>query len=361
VDQSSFAKGGRTPAASSGDADRGQGGACEDVGDAPGAAARRWVYVRFIGGSILVVLAFALFQHLVVLGIRPAELRPQLLVVPAVVGAVFGLLLAKVRILHLRSRCQLQLILERDRRLEREIQERKRVETSLREQRRQLTLSNDELRSFSYSVSHDLRTPLRAVSGFSQTLDEEYGLSLDDKGRDYLARIRNGCQRMEAMIDSLMLLARVSQADLLREPVNLSLIARDILNEFSDREPNRKVELDVEPDLVAVGDRRLLTLAMQNLLANAWKFTARQPAARIAFRHRDQEADRAYCVEDNGVGFDMKYAAKLFAPFGRLHREEQFPGSGIGLATVQRAIARHGGQIWADGQPGLGARFCFTL
>ena len=319
------------------------------------------IYGRYIFLSILTVLSFALVQHLLVLEIPIAELRPGMLVVPMVVGGVFGYLLAKIRVLHDRSNTQLRIITTHEQQLCEEIETRRQAEDSLEQKRQALEIANDELRAFSYSVSHDLRAPLRTISGFSSVLTEDCADQLNDMGREYLNRIRSGCQRMEEMIEGLLTLSRVSQSDMFLISVPLSKIAGQILQELAEQEPERQIEVDIQAGLTAAGDQRLLTTALENLLQNAWKFTAGQEHARIRF-YREQVDDNAvFCIEDNGAGFDMRYARDLFTPFTRLHQQTEFSGSGIGLATAQRVILRHGGHIWAEGQAGEGARFCFTL
>lgn len=216
---------------------------------------------------------------------------------------------------------------------------------------------NKELEAFSYSVSHDLRAPLRAIDGFSKALLDDYGGTLNEEGRGYLERVRAGTQRMAQLIEDLLGLSRITRAPLRRERVDVTAMGRKILVELSEREPQRRVEAIVAEDLVATADARLLAVVLENLLGNAWKFTAKQPAARVEVG-RD---GGAFFVRDNGAGFDLKYAEKLFTPFQRLHAETEFQGTGVGLATVQRVIARHGGRIWAEASPGHGATFFFTL
>ena len=319
------------------------------------------IYGRYISLSILVVLAFALFQHLLVLRIPLAEIRPAMLMVPMVVGGVFGYLLARIRILHNRSDIQLRIITEHERQLCEEIETRRRAEDSLENKRQALEIANEELRAFSYSVSHDLRAPLRTISGFSSALADDCADQLNNMGREYLVRIHSGCQRMEEMIEGLLTLSRVSQSDMSRGSVPLSKIAGRILEELAEQEPDRRVDVDIEADLAAVGDQRLLSVALENLLQNAWKFTAGQETAQIRFYQEQVDGNTVYCIGDNGAGFDMRYARDLFVPFTRLHQQKEFPGSGIGLATAQRVILRHGGIIWAEGHVNEGARFCFTL
>jgi light-regulated signal transduction histidine kinase (bacteriophytochrome) len=225
----------------------------------------------------------------------------------------------------------------------------------------QLEVLNKELETFSYSVSHDLRAPLRAMDGFSQALLEDYGGKLDDQGRDYLGRVRAASQRMAQLIDDLLNLSRVSRTEMRRGEVDLSTLAREIVEELRKTEPSRQVEAAVAPGLTASGDARLLRVVLANLLGNAWKFTRKKPQARIEFGLADKDGGQAYFVRDEGAGFDMAYVGKLFGAFQRLHSAGEFEGTGIGLATVQRIIRRHGGKVWAEGAVGKGATFYFTL
>jgi PAS domain S-box-containing protein len=247
---------------------------------------------------------------------------------------------------------------------EQEAAERQIQELNERLQRDNATLEtvNKELEAFSYSVSHDLRTPLRAIDGFTQALQEDYGHTLDEIGQGYLRRVRQAAQRMGMLIDDMLKLARVSRTELSIADIDLSAMARDILNGLADHAPDRPVNADVEPGLTAQADARLMRVALENLLGNAWKFTAGRSPAQIAFGRAQDEANGAvYYVQDNGAGFDMAYSGKLFGAFQRLHDTNEFPGTGIGLATVQRIIHKHGGRIWAEGAPGEGATFRFTL
>jgi signal transduction histidine kinase len=225
----------------------------------------------------------------------------------------------------------------------------------------ELSSLNRELESFSYSVSHDLRAPLRSMDGFSLALLEDYGERLDDEGRDYLQRIRAASQRMGRLIDDLLGLSRVTRAELNLRPVDLSAMAREIADTLARQQPERAVRWEIEEGIAAQGDRALLQVAMQNLLENAWKFTGRteQPVIRVSAQPKDGLVEIQ--VADNGAGFDMAYSNRLFGAFQRLHHEGEFPGTGIGLATVQRILRRHGGEIWVDAAPGRGATFHFTL
>ena len=236
------------------------------------------------------------------------------------------------------------------------------LEMRVAERTAELAAVNKELEAFSYSVSHDLRAPLRSIDGFSQALLEDYAERLDDQARDYLNRVRAATQRMGLLIDDMLTLSRVTRAEMQRGTVDLSLLAEDVLEELQKTEPGRKVEWRIEPGLAAEGDTQLLRVALLNLLGNAWKYTARQPQPRIEFGAvRNADGTREFFVRDNGAGFDMRYAGKLFGAFQRLHTASEFPGTGIGLATVQRIINRHRGQVRAEGVPGRGATFYFTL
>ncbi len=247
---------------------------------------------------------------------------------------------------------------------EREQAARGRERQLLMESRRQATAAeaaNKELEAFSYSVSHDLRAPLRAIDGFSQALLEDYSESLPAKGQDYLRRTRAAAQRMAELIDDLLRLARVTRAELRREKVDLSAIATSVITDLRQRATERLVEVRVQPDVGADADPRLIRITLENLLGNAWKFTAGTANPTIEFGLREEDGKCSYFVRDNGAGFDMKYVERLFGAFQRLHSDKEFPGTGIGLATVQRIIARHGGRIWAEASVGSGATFHFTL
>jgi signal transduction histidine kinase len=223
----------------------------------------------------------------------------------------------------------------------------------------QLAAANKELRAFGYSVSHDLRAPLRAIAGFSRVLAGEESGRLGESGRDALARIDAAAGRMAQMIDGLLAISRLTREELRREPVDLSAIAEQVIDDLRSREP-RTVDVFIEPGLRATADPRLVHTIFENLLANAWKFTRTRsaPAIRVA---GEAGPASAIAVSDNGVGFDMTHADRLFAAFHRLHPASEFEGNGIGLATVRRAVERHGGRIWAEAAPGQGATFRFTL
>jgi light-regulated signal transduction histidine kinase (bacteriophytochrome) len=233
------------------------------------------------------------------------------------------------------------------------------LERRVRERTAQLETINRELEAFSYSVSHDLRAPLRSIRGFSEVLLQRYARSLDERGQEFLRRTCESSQQMDRLIEDLLKLSRVSRSELQCRMVNLSNLASALGDELRQAEPNRKLDFVVAPDLRVQGDERLLRVVLENLLRNAWKFTARQPAPRIEFGFDSQRS--AFFVRDNGAGFDMAYADKLFGVFQRLHSAADFPGTGVGLATVQRIINRHGGTTWAEGAPERGATFYFSL
>jgi len=235
------------------------------------------------------------------------------------------------------------------------------LEQRVSERTAELAAVNQELESFSYSVSHDLRAPLRHINGFSLALLEDYSDKLDDTGKVYLTQVREASQEMAVLIDDVLKLARVTRAGMNREDVNLSELADEIVAELRKSEPDRTVTVKIEQGLVAIGDKRLLEIALTNLLGNAWKFTSKQAEPEIEFGREQTEKGSAYFVRDNGAGFDMAYVDKLFGAFQRLHSSNDFEGTGIGLATVQRVINRHGGRVWADAQVGKGATFYFTL
>jgi PAS domain S-box-containing protein len=243
----------------------------------------------------------------------------------------------------------------------RDITERKRSEEEIARRNAELEAANKELEAFSYSVSHDLRAPLRGIDGFSQALLEDYGSQLDAAGRDYLQRVREATKRMGLLIDDLLDLSRVTRAEMHRESIDLSQMATTIASELHSNQPERKVDFVVAPRLQAEGDMRLMRVVLENLIGNSWKFTSRRESGCIEVGRTDANGHSAFFVRDNGAGFDPTHASKLFGAFQRLHAMSEFPGTGIGLATVQRIIHRHGGKVWAEGAVGKGATVYFTL
>jgi len=224
-----------------------------------------------------------------------------------------------------------------------------------------LNALNKELESFSYSVSHDLRTPLRSISGFSQALLRRNHDQLDEEGKDYLERILANTQRMGSLIDDILQLSRLNRGDIKKESFNLSELANETTQELSRQDPERRVDISIDPEMNIFGDKRLLQAVLQNLIGNAWKFTAEKPVPKIEIGKKNVNNKTTYYVKDNGAGFDMQYAHKLFGAFQRLHAINEFPGNGIGLATVQRIIHRHGGEVWAEGAVDEGATFFFSI
>ncbi len=240
-------------------------------------------------------------------------------------------------------------------------EERDRLLSEVQRRAAELNAANKELEAFSYSVSHDLRAPLRHIDGFSKILLKAYADKLDERGKQYLQFLCDGSQKMDQLIDAMLKLSRATRAEMRRQPVNLSELAESILVELHKEDPDRQVELNIAPGVIANGDPSLLRNVLENLLGNAWKFTSKCPVARIELGVARQDGKPVYYVRDNGAGFDMAYADKLFGAFQRLHKAEDYPGTGIGLATVQRIVRRHGGQVWAEAEVDKGATFYFTL
>jgi PAS domain S-box-containing protein len=243
----------------------------------------------------------------------------------------------------------------------RDISDWKRAEAEVLRARESAEAANRELEAFSYSVAHDLRAPLRGIDGFSNVLLEDYGSALDAQGQHYLQRVREAAQRMGRLIDSLLALGHVSRVGIRTQRVDLSELARATAARLKEAQPERVVEFTIGEGLTEMGDSALLGAAIENLLSNAWKFTRNRPEARIEFGADEAAGQTAYFVRDNGAGFDMAFASKLFGVFQRLHAPREFEGTGIGLATVQRIVRRHGGRVWAEGKVGQGACFHFTI
>ncbi|HKY51442.1 MAG TPA: ATP-binding protein, partial [Candidatus Limnocylindria bacterium] len=225
----------------------------------------------------------------------------------------------------------------------------------------ELRALNDELGAFAYSVSHDLRAPLRSIDGFSQILVEDKAAELGDDGREHLERVRAAAKRMGALIDDMLLLSRLTREEMTPRRVDMTALARVVVEELRGREPQRLVEFESNGALPAKGDERLLRIALTNLLGNSWKFTRERRPAHISFGQETRDGEQVFFVRDDGVGFDMRYASKLFGAFQRLHNTSEFEGTGIGLATVQRIVHRHGGRVWAESEVGKGTCIYFTL
>lgn len=276
----------------------------------------------------------------------------------AVIAVLFLILLAFIGVadttIQRSRRRELSLV-------ETQLAERKKAGEELAQHAIALEAANKELEAFSYSVSHDLRSPLRSIDGFSLALLEDYEDQLDEEGKSYLHRVRAASQRMAQLIDDLLQLSRLTRKEMHREGVDLSAIAQTVSNELQRSQPERQVECVIDNDLVADGDGKLLQVMLENLLGNAWKFTGKQENPHVEFGADRNNGTTVYFVRDNGAGFDMQYADKLFGAFQRLHSMSEFEGTGIGLANVQRIVHRHGGSVWAEAEVGQGATFYFTL
>jgi signal transduction histidine kinase len=323
--------------------------------------------LQYVAIAVLVLLASTVGSILVSLRLQRQISQPILELVataksvsrqnddPASTGAdgrdEVGLLVKTFHEMLARIRVQSEELREANEELEKRVLERT----------TQLEAANKELEAFSYSVSHDLRAPLRSIDGFSQALFEDHGDKLDEQGRGDLQRVRAATQRMAQLIDDMLDLSRVSRSEMRREPVDLSALVKNIAAELQAAEPDRQVSLAIAEGLRSQGDPRLLRVLLENLLRNAWKFTGKHPTAKIEFGTMQNNGKPVYYVRDDGAGFDMAYADKLFGAFQRLHAMTEFNGTGVGLATVQRIVNRHGGRVWAEGTVDQGATFYFTL
>ncbi|HLI77980.1 MAG TPA: ATP-binding protein [Acidobacteriaceae bacterium] len=305
--------------------------------EAEAGAARRFTAVSFAGALLLdVALLVIAFQQLINARRDREELSARALEIHALNGRLSGV------------NAQLSAL---NAELEQRVEERT----------RELEVSNQELQAFSYSVSHDLRAPLRTIDGFSLALAEDFSDVLNAEGRDYIQRVRGGVQRMGMLIDALLQLSRVTRSEVQREAVDLSKLATLVFGELMATETDRDVEISVQPEVVANADPRLMRVAFENLIGNALKFTSKTAGARVEFGQTAGNGETVYFIRDNGAGFDMQYVDRLFTAFQRLHGDRDFKGSGIGLATVSRIVRRHHGRIWAEGAIGAGATFSFTL
>jgi light-regulated signal transduction histidine kinase (bacteriophytochrome) len=225
----------------------------------------------------------------------------------------------------------------------------------------ELAIANKELETFSYSVSHDLRAPLRSIDGFSQALLEDYASKLDKQGEEYLHRVRNATKRMEQLIDDMLRLSRLTRTEMTIETVDLGKIANTVINELKKTDPSRNYKFKTQKNILTDGDANLLSILLENLLGNAWKFTKKCKQTEIEFGKKQQDKETVFFIRDNGAGFNMKYADKLFIPFQRLHDDAEYPGTGIGLGIVARIVNRHGGRIWVESEENKGTTFFFTL
>lgn len=245
--------------------------------------------------------------------------------------------------------------------LQMEISERKRLEKQLQFRAEQLFEVNKDLESFSYSIAHDLRSPLSALAGFARILYEDYGENINKEGKGYLNRIKTSSEKMNEMIDNMLSLSKITQQEISIADVDIAALSNAIITDLRESNPGRKINVSIQQNLHAQADEKLLKLALQNLLKNAWKFTEKTPDPQIEVGSLEKDDKRIYFVKDNGAGFNPKFSEKLFKPFKRLHSESEFPGTGVGLAIVERVIRKHAGKIWAEGEEGNGATFYFTL
>lgn len=323
-----------------------------------GPSTRARLLRTFLPLTALLMLSLSIVQYLLT---RFTSTKPA--IVAPVIVIFFEIIITVVILQQARAVGGLIDRAEEERRRAQEALQRmnESLEQRVSERTADLEASNKELEGFTYSVAHDLRTPLRSVAGFSEYVLKHYADRLDEQGQNYLQRMRTAAQRMGRLIDDLLELARIGRVNMKIEPVNLSDLSAEIVAGLRRRDPARTVEVDIMPDMVAPADRDLLRAALAHLLDNAWKFTGTRPVAHISVGYIHKHEQPVYFVRDNGVGFDPAYIDKLFYPFQRLHSEIDFPGTGIGLAMVQRIIQRHNGRVWAEGVEGQGATFYFTL
>jgi light-regulated signal transduction histidine kinase (bacteriophytochrome) len=329
-------------------------------GSGEAALMRAYELGREAAGNGVGVLEMAMFYHDALRNLPPAI--PPASQPPIVLAAqFFAESLSPFEMTHRGFREANTMLEQLNHELRQKNQELEQTARVLKEAKEAADAANRELEAFSYSVSHDLRSPLRAIDGFSAVLLEDYAGNMDEKGRHYLHGVRSAAQRMAELIDDLLQLSRINRADLHCSEVNLSEIVRSVSEELQHNEPDRKVIFVIQEGLLVEADSRLMRVLFDNLIGNAWKFTAKTAEPRIEFGGEQREANTLCFVRDNGAGFDMAYAQKLFSPFQRLHNEADFPGTGIGLATVYRIVDRHGGRVWAEGAVGRGATVSFTI
>ncbi|HEX7474685.1 MAG TPA: ATP-binding protein [Dehalococcoidales bacterium] len=312
-------------------------------------------------GGIGILEFLAIHHRVLETVINQQQNKADILRTTRIAHYLFSESLASFEMVNRGFRENLEELVRSNKELEKEIAERRKLEESLRKYAVDLEAANKDLESFSYSVAHDLRAPLRGMSGFSSALLEDYADKLDEQGKEYLNNIRQSSKQMAQLIDDLLKVARVGRVELSIDKINLSDMVGSIAGELKLLEPERQAEFIVSPDINASGDPNLVVILLRNLLDNAWKFTAKCAGTRIEFGVSPQGSTAVYYVKDNGVGFDAQYSNKLFKPFNRLHSEAEYPGTGIGLAIVQSIVRRHGGRVWAEGSIGKGATFYFTL
>jgi light-regulated signal transduction histidine kinase (bacteriophytochrome) len=317
----------------------------------------RWIALAYLALGVLWI--FGTDRLLLWLDLPPAHVaQMQMSKGWLFVLASSVLLYVLLSIMQRRQDAALRALSERESEIRRMNAE---LERRVAQRTEQLEAMNRELESFAYAVSHDLRAPLRSMSGFSQLLQDNPSDALDEKSRHYLKRINDASRRMSALIEDLLSLSRISRSELSPRTVDLSQLVNDVATTIRERYPQHQVDLHVETGMLVQADPRLLRIAIENLLDNAWKYTryAEQPQVRVGSQTSDD--GQTYYVRDNGIGFDMAYSSKLFGPFQRLHADPDYPGTGIGLVTVQRILARHGGRIWVHAEPNRGATFYFTF
>jgi len=317
-------------------------------------------YSKFIIGSILVVLCFASFQIFVVLDVSISELTPLMYVVPIIVGSTFGFMLGTIRVLQKQLQVNLKKISESEQELSDEVFDRKMIEKSLIENQEDLLRIITDLKAFSSAISHDLRAPIQSIQNYTLKLLEEHGSELDEEIQRYIQHVSETSTNMKNIIDALLDLAKASHSSLNIIDIDLAELSTTVFHEL-DPELTEKVNLILEPDLKISADIKLMYIVMANLLSNACKFSRSVEEATIRIGHKTTTEGEAIYVSDNGAGFDVDNMENLFDSFKRLHSDDEYPGTGIGLATVNRIIERHGGNVWAEGEMSKGATFYFTL